>query len=504
MDMVLLGARLLLALVFGVAGLAKAADTAGFRRTLVAFGVPDGLAAPLGRILPFVEVLAALALLPLASAWWGAVLALLLLSTFSAAIAMNLARGQTPECNCFGQLHSAPLSWSVFARNVALAGVAAFIAARGRDDPGASAFNWLTTLTAGETAGLIFNSLAVGLLITGVVYVRRLVVQQTAIVEKIEAMKKVVDEDYFEPPPVERGDAASPADGLPVGAPAPHFALVTLAGAQATLSDLLALGNPLLLLFVSPTCSPCKTLLPTVRVWERDYGNRLTVALLSKGTPDENVKRVAKYGATRLLLQGESSVAADYQASWTPAAVVVSAEGKIASRMTYGNDAIHALISHAITTGVGRTAGEGAGEFIPQITVGKSLFKIGEPAPRFSLRDLRSREIHVQELLGRDTLLLFWDPACHFCQAMSQDLQRWEERPASTPRLAIIASGDMEGIRALDKEFTSLILVDSGFDVAPLFGATSTPSAVLIDGAGRIASSLAVGSRNVLALAGFL
>jgi hypothetical protein len=51
-------------------------------------------------------------------------------------------------------------------------------------------------------------------------------------------------------------------------------------------------------------------------------------------------------------------------------------------------------------------------------------------------------------------------------------------------------------------EFQSPILLDEFFEVGAMYGSGSTPSAVLVDGDGRIASSLAVGGRNVLALAG--
>jgi uncharacterized membrane protein YphA (DoxX/SURF4 family) len=50
MDSFLLVARLLLALVFAVAGVAKLADREGSRRAIVDFGVPSALAAPLGLL----------------------------------------------------------------------------------------------------------------------------------------------------------------------------------------------------------------------------------------------------------------------------------------------------------------------------------------------------------------------------------------------------------------------------------------------------------------------
>ena len=139
MEIVLLLARIFLALVFGVAGFAKAARPARSRRMLIEFGVPDWLAMPLGWSLPFVEILVALALLPLVSAWWGAVAALTLLLIFAVGIGVNLSRGQTPDCNCFGQLHSRPLSRSVFTRNLLLAAVAAFMVAQAKNAPGLSA-----------------------------------------------------------------------------------------------------------------------------------------------------------------------------------------------------------------------------------------------------------------------------------------------------------------------------------------------------------------------------
>jgi uncharacterized membrane protein YphA (DoxX/SURF4 family) len=102
MDSALLLARLLLAAVFAVAGVAKLADRPGSGQAMRAFGVPARLAAPLGTILPLVELSIALALIPTASAWWGALGALALLLLFIAGIAVSLAHGQHPDCHCFG------------------------------------------------------------------------------------------------------------------------------------------------------------------------------------------------------------------------------------------------------------------------------------------------------------------------------------------------------------------------------------------------------------------
>jgi uncharacterized membrane protein YphA (DoxX/SURF4 family) len=120
MSLILLFVRVLLAGVFLVAGLAKLADLAGSRKAVRDFGIPVVFASPLGTLLPLAELLVAVLLLPVATAWWGAVGALVLLLVFVGGISYNLAQGRTPDCHCFGQLHSAPVGWPTLARNAVL------------------------------------------------------------------------------------------------------------------------------------------------------------------------------------------------------------------------------------------------------------------------------------------------------------------------------------------------------------------------------------------------
>src|SRR5690242_15962461 len=121
MDIALLVSRLLLTLVFLVAGLAKLADLSESRKAMVDFGVPAFLVAHLGIGLPLTELTIAIALLPASTAWWGAIGTLALLLIFIAAISYNLARGRKPDCHCFGQIHSEPVGWPTLFRNSLLA-----------------------------------------------------------------------------------------------------------------------------------------------------------------------------------------------------------------------------------------------------------------------------------------------------------------------------------------------------------------------------------------------
>src|SRR4051794_25909295 len=131
MEAGVLVARLLLAGVFIVAGVGKLADAPGFRGTLRGFGVAERRARIGAVALPIAELATAAALLVQPWATWGAAAALLLLAAFTGGIVNALARGDTPDCGCFGALHSAPVGRRQVVRNAALAARAVFVLAAG-------------------------------------------------------------------------------------------------------------------------------------------------------------------------------------------------------------------------------------------------------------------------------------------------------------------------------------------------------------------------------------
>src|SRR6266478_8116855 len=147
MTLLLLFARLLLCAVFLVAGLAKLADLSGSRQAMRDFGVPNKLADFFGLLLPLAEMAVAVALVLPLTAWWGAVGALALLLIFVAGIGYNLAHGRTPDCHCFGQLHSAPAGWSTLIRNLVLAGIAGLVVSFGTNAAGPGLLDLLAGLT---------------------------------------------------------------------------------------------------------------------------------------------------------------------------------------------------------------------------------------------------------------------------------------------------------------------------------------------------------------------
>jgi hypothetical protein len=63
----------------------------------------------------------------------------------------------------------------------------------------------------------------------------------------------------------------------------------------------------------------------------------------------------------------------------------------------------------------------------------------------------------------------------------------------------LISSGTVEENRSMGLEST--VVLDNERSVMQAYGATGTPNAVLVDGEGRIASSVVVGANAVMALA---
>ena len=503
MGIALLTARLFLAIIFGTAGVAKLNDRDGTRRALVNFGVSERLAMPLAWALPIAEIIAAMALLPRLAAWWGAISALALLLVFTAAITRSLLRGQSPDCRCFGQLHATPVTRTTLLRNLALAALAGLVVAFGKEDAGLSALEWLRGLRPAEVAALIFGVVMAGTLVALSFFLRRLLKQRAELLTEVAALRAALAEDG-EPLAVLRQEVLPPQEGLPIGAAAPSFSLATVAGNRVSLDDLLRAGRPALLIFAGADCWGCKVLLPVVRRWQREYAERLNVAVISGATREETEAKMAAYEIDYLLLDDSLQAAEDYQARWTPAAVLVNADGRIGSHLSFGDYAIRDWLRNQIASGSLPTRAESrVTGHLPQVTTRYSVREIGEPAPRFSLLALSGERVRTEDLLGSPAVLLFWHATCAYCEAMRDDLRRWEAQPADAlPRLVFVAAGELGDIRAANQHFKSLTLMDPAFDIAPLFGTKFTPSAILIDSAGRVASSLAIGEVNVRALIG--
>src|SRR5829696_4568256 len=332
MDTALLMARLLLAAVFTLAGVAKLADLKGSRQAITDFGVPSSLATPLGILLPLLELTVAATLIPAATAWWGAIGALALLLVFIVGISINLARGRKPDCHCFGQLHSAPAGWKTLARNGALAAVAGFLLWEGFDGAGPSALAWLWALSTAQLLGIIGGVLVLVLLAGQWGFLVHLLRQNGRLLVRLEAVEATLADGGSVVAPSANGTPIhQEAEGLPVGSEAPDFSLSGLHGETLTLDALRSSGKPVMALFTDPGCGPCNAMLPDVGRWQGEHAQKLTLALISRGEVEENKTKAQEHGLSNMLLQMDWEVSESYEVRGTPSAVLISTDGKIAT-----------------------------------------------------------------------------------------------------------------------------------------------------------------------------
>ncbi|MDQ2682217.1 MAG: TlpA family protein disulfide reductase [Chloroflexota bacterium] len=484
MDTIWLLARVVLAGVFAVAGVGKLLDIPGSIRATQGFGVPERLARPIGVALPFLEILAAILLLPVSSALAGAVLALALLTAFLGGMINSLRKGEAPDCHCFGQLHSEPVGPRSIIRNAVLAALAVVILFGGTS-PGHSLLGWLD----GE-------SNAVKILTAVLAVVVLAVAAQTWLIVHLLGQngRMLIRMDEL----AERPAAASqPGAAAPQPAPtqkAPSFSGTGLIGEKISLESLLADKRPILLVFSDPGCGPCKALQPEIATWQREHAERLTVAMVTRGSLDDAREKVKPDGLKNVLIEKDRAISDAFNARGTPSAVLIDANGNYSGSVAAGAEAIRSLLRSALTPAPSN--GNGAAAPARPRPAGPA---IGSDAPAFALPDAAGETVSLDDLKGRESVLLFWNPGCGFCQRLQPDLVEWaaSDQP-DAPQLVTITSGTPDA--AVSMTFADRVLLESGFSTGRTFGASGTPSAIRVSADGKIASDLAVGGPAILAM----
>ncbi len=490
MELGLLILRLFLSAVFGLAGAAKLADLAGSRKAVADFGVPASLAGFVGIVLPLIEIAIAVSLLFESSSWFGAIGGAGLLTVFVVGMIYQMAMGNAPDCHCFGQIHSEPVGISSLIRNVVFLVPAVVLIARGQADQGLNIAN-----LDRDSLQLILVLVAVLLLGIAIDFLRRIVTKQDEVVRRIDILE-VVAKDGGQ---VERETAGSPHDGLPIGAILPDFEIRDVDGNFSKTSSLTDGQLPALLFFVSPTCSPCKALVPKFEEWASELSGEVKVVLMSSGTLAENVEKFGEEMSRALFVGKDRDFADAVNAKWTPSALFVDANGKVASHIAAGDTEMIELVEKIKTSDLGD-------EFM-HFTVGNhdghnhSRIDLGSRIPEFEMDAIDGRTISSGDLIGKPTLVTFWSTTCPHCDRMAPDLKEWDKmRGINDPNLVIFSDGDVEPHVQLGLK--APIVLDKGNKLSEKLGMFGTPSAVLIDENGRFASEIAVGAQHIWSLVG--
>jgi peroxiredoxin len=362
---------------------------------------------------------------------------------------------------------------------------------------------------------------------------------------RLEELEKRLDELEF-------GEHEQPA-GLPIGSDAPVFELPDLAGESKTLAQYR--GRSVLLILFNPACGFCRDLLPKLAAIsacplsedKRLLSSRLSVLIVTTGDNATNRQLFNEHKLDHpVLLQKETEVASVYKANGTPSGYLISSEGKIASELTIGAEALLEIAteprsSHREGTDTSVTQplvsnGHGADQSLGTSAVtsrfsNRSLarskikrdgLKAGTPAPDFRLPRLDGRgELSLSEFRGQHVLLVFSSPRCGPCNTLAPELEKFhrEQRrkqaspsPQPSPpgegksrsgvEVVMISKGEPKENQAKVKEhgLTFPVVLQQQWEISRRYAMFATPIAYLIDETGVVAHDVAVGADAVLEL----
>jgi peroxiredoxin len=252
-----------------------------------------------------------------------------------------------------------------------------------------------------------------------------------------------------------------------------------------------------------------------------------------------------------VLLQQGNEVAAQYRASGTPTGYLIDEEGRIASPLAVGAQALLDLadgppsppppsaqvtgpqswgeravpvLTEPNRNGHGRKVGT---RDLSRSKIRRDGLEPGTPAPDFNLPRLDGGELSLSQFRGRKVLLVFSDPHCGPCEALLPQLQealgdrplrghpRWalaqtESRPKAQgptpnvqPQVLVVSRGEAEENRrkVRQQRLTLPVALQKQWEVSRRYAMFATPIAYLIDEQGRIAHDVAIGVEPILALA---
>jgi peroxiredoxin len=297
--------------------------------------------------------------------------------------------------------------------------------------------------------------------------------------------------------------------GLPIGAPAPEFALPDLAGVRRNLSDFR--GQDVLLIFFNPKCGFCTKMAADLAALPLEAADgRAVPVVVTTGDADENRKLVEQHGIRcTVLLQEQMEVASQYRAQGTPMGYRIDATGRIASDLTIGAEPLLQLAAERNpasprnrASGNGKSHGKHPDPSLARSRINRSGLKAGATAPEFTLPRIDGGDLSLADLRGERVLLVFSDPDCGPCDELAPRLQ---ELHRTRPDLHVVAISrrDTEATRAKAESLglTYPIVLQKQWEISLKYGMFATPIGYLIDEQGILLSDVAVGLEPILALA---
>jgi methylamine dehydrogenase accessory protein MauD len=121
-------------------------------------------------------------------------------------------------------------------------------------------------------------------------------------------------------------------DGLKVGEAAPALTVADLGGRSLAVGAARDDGKSMLLMFVSPTCPVCKTLLPVLKSSRLAERHWLEIVLASDGDIEEHRRFIAAQSLQQFCYVVSTALGLAFQVSRLPFAAVVDEAGVLRAR----------------------------------------------------------------------------------------------------------------------------------------------------------------------------
>jgi peroxiredoxin len=317
--------------------------------------------------------------------------------------------------------------------------------------------------------------------------------------------------------------------GLPLDSLAPDFDLPDLTGERKTLAQYR--GQTALLIFFNPACGFCRELLPKLVALNNPTSNgephseqpSPQLLIISTGDVEANRKLFSEHKvypvllqkdmevATAyrangtptgylypVLLQKDMEVATAYRANGTPTGYLINSEGKIASELAVGAEALLVLAKGVNGT---ERASRFSNRSLAHSKIKRDGLKAGTQAPDFRLPRLDGGELSLSELRGQRLLLVFSSPNCAPCNTLAPKLEKFHRKHPNL-KMVMVSRDEPNENRAKVKEFnlTFPVVLQQQWEISRLYAMFATPMAYLIDKTGVIAYDVAVGVEPIVKL----
>jgi peroxiredoxin len=110
--------------------------------------------------------------------------------------------------------------------------------------------------------------------------------------------------------------------------------------------------------------------------------------------------------------------------------------------------------------------------------------QVGQPAPAFSLKDMKGNLVTLESFKGMVVFLDFWAPWCQSCKEELPDLdalyKKYASRGFTVLSITVEKSGDMANKYLQNKPVSFPVLVDANGEVAETYSFSGLPASFLI------------------------